>query len=736
MTSALEDLLGSLSEPADEILFLFAGYVVVGEKGIPALLLDGERLSTLSLRRVRRLLSEHAKSSFVVLDTITALSNSWAPSEIVAMCDAAVSGGYEEVGLHLLASNRTDPEGPSPFMNLLVLTLDWHSGEEGLSSDSLFYAMRREEGMFAQIAYVDLFASAYPFRVLLPRLPVSIAPSVPPPPPGEGAEARADELVRAEEYEAALLEYTVALEHEEPSASLYTKLGVVLAKVGHIREAEAYYEAALGLDPNCAPALDGAATLREDAGDRHGAIRLLERRLRADPDSLVALERAARLHGELENWDGLASLYESVLAEVEDPKVSLDLVHKLDELCSDVLKEPDRACASLERVASVVPDDAVIRLRLSRLLESRGDPLRALGHLVAALRIEPGNVAGYRTAMRLFDAVRDPDGSWNAACALEVFGDADVNESLLASAHRPEGLLPATGSLTEEHWIRRMLSPERDVLIDEIFAALGDALVELGLETAARKRRMPVIDPGTSVDPAKSTATLVRMLSWSSRLLGIALPKIHVMPDLPSAFVVPPTREPTLLVSKTLGSGLGMPELAFLWARQLTFVRSEHMALRFFPNVPELSALLLATLSIGKVDKLPLKKLEGDTKLFARGLRRHVPGEALGRIEALSREFPLAEASSRITSWARGVERGASRAGLMACGNLETAVAMTRRFPLRSASGQMPKDSKTPEPEVLDLLAYAVSSEHGTLRSRLGVKLLPRDSRSPALGRP
>lgn len=729
LTSALEELMASLSEPADEILFLFAGYVVVGEKGIPALLLDGDRLSTLSLRRVRRLLSEHARSSFVVLDTVTAFSTSWAPGEIVAMCDTAISAGQEDVGLHVLAANRTDPDGPSPFLNLLVLALDWHSGDEGLSPDSLFYAMRREEGMFSQIAHLDLFASAHPFRVLLPRLPPSIPPSVPPPPSGEGAESRGDELVRAGEYEAALVEYTVALDHELPSASLYTKLGVVLAKLSRLREAGAYYEAALGLDPNCAAALDGAATLREEAGDRQGAILLLERRLHADPDSLLALERAARLHGELENWEGLALLYESVLTRVTDPKVSVDLAHRLDELCSDELRDPDRACASLEHVVSLSPDDVVIRLRLSRLLETRGDPLRALGHLLAALRIEPANVAGYRTAMRLFDAVRDPDGSWNAACALEALGDADVNESLLASAHRPDGLLPVSDSLTEEHWMRRMLSPERDVLIDEMFSALGSAIVELGLETAARKRRMPATGDGASVDPAKSTATLVRMLSWSSRLLGIPVPKVHVMPALPSAFLVPPTREPTLLVSKTLGTGLGMPELAFLWARQLTFLRPEHVPLRFFPSVPELSALLLATLSIGKVDKVSLKKLDGDAKLFARGLRRHVPAEALGRIESLSREFPLGEATTRVTAWARGVELAAARAGLLACGNLETAVTMTRRFPLRNAGG--PKSSKGPEPEVLDLLAYAVSSEYGALRSRLGVKLLPRDSRPP-----
>lgn len=732
LADSIENLLASLREPAEEVLFLFAGYVVVSEKGVPALLVDGERLSTLSLRRVRRLLCEHAHSSFVVLDTVTALSEPWAAEDVVAMCSDAVLGAQEDVGLSLLAANRLDAEGPSPFLNLLVLALDWHTGDEGLGPRDLLAAMQREEAMFAQIAHAGLIESAAPFQILLPRGPVSIPPSLPPP-SREGAEERADALARAGDHETALTEYTAALEQAAPTAALYTKIGDVLAKVGRIVDADAYYAAAVRLEPQHAPALDGAATLREDAGDFRGALQLVSRRLRFAPDSLPAVERAARLHGKLEDWEGLATLYERVLGAVTNPEVSVDLARKLDELCADVLRDPDRATASLELVASLAPDDLGIRLRLARLLEDRKDPLRALPHLLAALRIDPGNVAGYRTAIRLFEGTRDPDGSWNAACALEVIGDADVNESLLASAHRPEGLLPVTGSLGEEHWQKRLLSPERDPLIDEIFAALGPSLVELGLETAARKRRMT--EAGTPVDTAKSTATLVRMLTWSSRLLAVPVPGVHVVPDLPSAFLVPPTREPTLLVSKTLGTGLDMPELAFLWARQLVFLRPEHTPLRFFPTVSELSALLLATLSLGRPDEIPAKKLDGDAKLFARGLRRHVSKESLDRLRSLTAELPLRESTRRVATWARGVELAASRAGLLACGNLETAARMTDRFPLRSGAEPEPRGSGAKssklQGDVLRLLAYAVSSEYAALRDRIGVKLAPRPSTPP-----
>src|SRR5262249_33241820 len=154
------------------------------------------------------------------------------------------------------------------------------------------------------------------------------------------------------------------------------------------------------------------------------------------------------------------------------------------------LSDPARATAALERAAALNPGDAAVRLRLSGLCEDSGDFARALSHLLLALRAEPRNVAGYRRATRLFDKCGRPDGAWNAACVLEVLGEADVNESLLADAHRPEGLLPVKESLTDEHWAKRSLSPDHDGGLHAIFSALGDALVEVGLETARRKRRL------------------------------------------------------------------------------------------------------------------------------------------------------------------------------------------------------------------------------------------------------
>jgi hypothetical protein len=185
------------------------------------------------------------------------------------------------------------------------------------------------------------------------------------------------------------------------------------------------------------------------------------------------------------------------------------------------------------------------------------------------------------------------------------------------------------------------------------------------------------------------------------------------VPELGSAFAAPPTREPTLIASRSMGSGLDLPELAFLWSRQLTFLRSEHRAFSLFPEIGELTDFLLAALSIGGSEQIPFRKLDGDTKLFARGLKRHLSKDAMARLQALAPAFPVSEAKTRVQSWTLSVQHAAGRAGLLASGNVEVAVNLTRRFPLGGLIQV--------EDQVKDLMAYSVSGEYASLRERLGV---------------
>lgn len=727
MAQALEALLAE-GDPVESLLFFFTGYVVVSEEDIPSLLLDGERLSTLSLRRLRRLVTQAAPSACIVLDTVTALSEGTAPEAMIARFHEVIMG--ERAGIHLFVSNRTDGSGPSPFTSLFALCLDWHAGGDRLTPDALHRAMGAEESLFGRVEHVELFSASTEFQILVPdasrtrsippgdRLEEPTTPAPPAAAPTHAIEARADELVAAGDVEGALAEYTRLLEllgttRTLAHAPIYAKVGAALRMAGQPEEAFDYYEAAIDIDPDLTAGLAGAAELRAERGDTAGARELYERWLARDPNALPALERAATALGQRGAWDEVERLYAAVLRRVTDPDVVVELAFEIDAICREKLSDPLRAAPSLELAAELSPKDPTVRLRLSGLCEDRGDFTQALGHLLFALRAEPSHAAGYRRAMRLFDKCGRPDGAWNAACALEVLGEADVNESLLADAHRPDGLLAAKDALSEEHWMKRMLAPEHDAGLHSIFSVLGDAIVEVGLETARRKRRLFVGDPSTEQDPKTSTITLIKTLAWAARLLGLGLPKVFIFHELRTSFAVPPSPDPTICVNKNLASGLEMSELAFLWSRQLAFLRPEYRPFLFFPSVSELAALLLAALSIGGAPGVPLKKLEDDAKLFARGLRRHLDREAIARLESAVRDFPLREASHRVRQWVRAAELTAGRAGLLACGSVESAAKLIERFPLGG--------SVENRDQIKDLLAYSVSEPYAALRDRLGV---------------
>jgi hypothetical protein len=68
-----------------------------------------------------------------------------------------------------------------------------------------------------------------------------------------------------------------------------------------------------------------------------------------------------------------------------------------------------------------------------------------------------------------------------------------------------------------------------------------------------------------------------------------------------------------------------------------------------------------------------------------------------------------------VETFARSVSAAATRAGLIAAGDVSLAIDLARRFPL---SGDVSLDE-----QLADIRAYAISSEHRTLRGRLGVAL-------------
>ena len=112
----------------------------------------------------------------------------------------------------------------------------------------------------------------------------------------------------------------------------------------------------------------------------------------------------------------------------------------------------------------------------------------------------------------------------------------------------------------------------------------GPRSAAVGAAYLKDKKRTFTPDPATLQDPEKSTTMLAKTLGWSARLLGLGVPELYVLPDMPATLEIAPLERPAALAGRALGSGLELGELAFLWGRQLPRLRPEFRALVFLPH--------------------------------------------------------------------------------------------------------------------------------------------------------
>lgn len=460
---------------------------------------------------------------------------------------------------------------------------------------------------------------------------------------------------------------------------------------------------------------DAAVIAREKLRDRDLAVELGQQAIRTDPHQFAALELVAALLAENLDWSGLADVYEEVLGRLADEQAIREVAMKLGTLYRQELDSPRAAAEAFEKALALDPHNPALHLELVRLYTDTVQPERAMDRCTLAIRLDPRNTEAYHFACELFARAGKPDQAWAAAAVLDLLGEADINESLLAETHRPDGLLPVQSTVEEAHWQAKLFYPERSFPICRVLDLIVDPAIDYRLATLTRERKLFVPDPSLRQDPASSTTMLSRSLTWTSRLLGIPAPDLYVYPAVKGEMTSTPAATPTALVSKSLGSGLSLQQLAFLWGRHLTFFRPEHYVLVYYPTVQELAALVLAAFVATDFTPRKVRFYDRNTKKLAGRLHRKLAPERLAELKEVTSELSLASAGNEMLAWARSIELAAGRAGLLACGDIGIARDMIERYPV---GGQT-----SPFDQVSDLMRFSVSDQYAELRRHLGISV-------------
>ncbi len=266
----------------------------------------------------------------------------------------------------------------------------------------------------------------------------------------------------------------------------------------------------------------------------------------------------------------------------------------------------------------------------------------------------------------------DLDVQFCTAAVLVRRNLATKDEARVFEANR--SLIPPkpTRSLTLEAW-NRLFHPEEDRCTGDVFAHIASAALLGRISAMRRDRSLPQLDPETRQEPHVSTVSAVRALAWAANSLGLRAPPIFVDPRESLPFEIIPALPPAIRVGAPMLSGQGALHLAFRCARQLTWFREEHFVCTLVPSIPYLEELFLAALSIGAPEIELLPDVRRRIAVTAEAILPVLDGPRIARLKDQVARFLAGGGKTSLRRWAQAAEWTALRAGLLMCGDLNTA---------------------------------------------------------------
>lgn len=677
-----------------------------------------------------------------------------APGELSAAMTRAVAPASS--GIALLSSLRPIPQGPagdgpSPLIAALCAAID-----EALETTptptipaGLLVGFLREDAELA--ARVDTLhhAPSGGELVLLRPPPKPFAA----PPTADENFAEANDLLAQNRLDEALeackrVLFLVGNEREKKS-EVYVRIAAIKQRQGKGRESIFNLDKALAIDPQHRTALEGLVLLAAEekrwsdaaalgdrlleaipdedgrmqatldlaglfldgARDEARAVALLERARALRPADERPLERLARLYDQGRRFPELVSILESWAVATDNAYQKAARFAAAGRVAARALEDRPLAIRLLDQALRLRRDDPQVAEELAQELEKEGLLPHALRALQLSASAEPRRASAYRGQIRLAERLGRPGLAGAAAMALCHLGEADMDEDLLADQHRPEGPIAARRPLAPAAW-ETHLAPSVVPGVRGVLAAIEGAAIQAKIDELREAQRLPQLDPQARQDPQASTVSAVRAFAFAGKLLGIPLPELYILPEVPGGVAAVATELPTTVLGRSLLSGRSTVELAFLMARHLAYHRPGARLALYYPSLADLSALLHAAVQIGRPGvsvSSPHAATAG--RLYA-AIAPRLDERARGALGAALDELDQAGRRPDLPLWLRRLELTATRAGLLACGDLTVAARLVEHDPA-------PIGDLSPRAKADDLLVFATSDAYEALRKEI-----------------
>lgn len=450
----------------------------------------------------------------------------------------------------------------------------------------------------------------------------------------------------------------------------------------------------------------------DKAADNMGLDRLRMNRLEQAMIQLYESDRRVKV---VERWEAEPQSLAPLQVQADGDAGRILLLKQLEVLKARV-KELEEELREARAHVNVEVD-------LSALDESAVSAEDVTGEDVAELRARirrsPTNPEAHARLYQVFKSQGDVDGQFCAAQSLVVLEAASEAQQTFYEQHRRRTLLTPASGLNQDAWRDLLMHPEQEILTGNIFGLIAPAVLLGRVTSLRREKKLHVPDPALRQDPAVSTLTAVRALTWGATILGLPAPAVFLEKDRDAGFVHVPGVPPFTVLGKGVLSGRNQIEHAFLVGRHMTLYRQEHFVKTLFSAVVDLEDLFLAALLIGSPGLPIAEAMKRRVEPISRAIEPMLEPAQLDLLRGHFLRFVEDGGRTNLMRWSDSVSKTACRAGLLLCGDLCAAMNLLSEEP------------GDPAPLKTDLLAFVVGERYAKLRKLLGVNLAPGSGEHP-----
>lgn len=466
------------------------------------------------------------------------------------------------------------------------------------------------------------------------------------------------------------------------------------------------------------------------------ALALFHGALDDDPSLTPCLEAVEELAVELDDPRELIKAYQRKINSLgpkgsDTPKARaerLRLWTEISKLCIQRLGDLDTGTSAFEVTLDLDPQNLDRHRQLASIYASAGgDRLdKAIREHQLILARNKSELGSYKALKDLYAQTAQREKSAAVAYALHLLRKADPEDERLVEELRARPLQPAKRPISKELW--RMLShPEEDLRLGALFQAVlpvvqaghGKPWSALGL---LRRDR---VEPSSGEFYAKA-------LRYGIEMMDSLMPEVYPRPQLAELHEQPFRVSVAVDGERAAGSAppvvcleLGAPllnprrperEVLYEIGRVAALLRPERAIRAVYATAAPLALLIEAAVRLGDKDGAKLNdSAPGKLGETMAGLRRALPPAVLEQVQQIGRALGSGLTSeAAATAWLGYSDLTAVRAGLVLCGDLETAALLLATDP----PGVTPL---TPKQRLIDLIHFTVTEEFFTVRQHLGL---------------